>query len=103
MDDRILPGGSWWEEILEASRACELLLVVGISLKDSDVYSLVYDLSARLHDQFGAVIYVDHERIKGRNTHQVIDFHFQVDIGQFFSRLLSAMDEVCYFFNCSFS
>ncbi|KAG8719760.1 hypothetical protein FRC09_010665 [Ceratobasidium sp. 395] len=93
MDHRLLPGGEWRDQILHVARGCELLLVVGINLKHTEIYQLIYEISGIIHHRHGAVIYVDPRPIRGRNTHQVFDIHLQVDIGHVFTQLLSAIHD----------
>jgi NAD-dependent SIR2 family protein deacetylase len=79
---------------MSAASRCELLLVVGVSLKASVMFDLVYDLAAKVHEQYGAVIYVGQDSIRGRNTNHTIDFHLRVDVEDFSARVRVAMDQV---------
>ncbi|KAF8697093.1 hst3 protein, partial [Rhizoctonia solani] len=89
----LYPGGNLQAELIAAAGQCELLLVVGFSLKSTDMFDLVYDLASKIHERYGAVIYIDPEPIQGRNTKHVIDFHLQVDVEEFLARVQYAMDE----------
>ncbi|KAG8678024.1 hypothetical protein FRC09_020186, partial [Ceratobasidium sp. 395] len=93
IDDRLLGRGSWRVDVLAAAESCELLLVVGVSLKHPDIYSLIYELSGRIHDRHGAVVCIDPQPIRGRNTHQVVDFHLRLNIESVFTRLLSTIED----------
>ncbi|KAG9092257.1 hypothetical protein FRC06_000172 [Ceratobasidium sp. 370] len=92
MGDDLLPLGNLRDEVLEASGGCELLLLVGVSLKCPETFDLIYDLSAKVHERYGAVVYVDPQPIKGRNTSHCIDFHLKIDIEDFSAQTLAEMD-----------
>ncbi|KAG9125640.1 hypothetical protein FRC07_006794 [Ceratobasidium sp. 392] len=93
MASDLLPGGKLRIAILEAAKKCELLLVVSVSLKCRDTFDLISDIGACIHGGgYGAVVYVGHKPIIGRNTEN-IDFHLNVNIEEFSVRLLQAMDE----------
>ncbi|KAG8736225.1 hypothetical protein FRC10_009556, partial [Ceratobasidium sp. 414] len=82
------------DAVLEATEGCDLLLVVGVSLKSRATFQLVRDMAAAIHAQYGAVIYVDRQAIKGIKTDHCIDFHLQVDAQLCSQRIMRAMDEV---------
>ncbi|KAG9103187.1 hypothetical protein FRC06_011844 [Ceratobasidium sp. 370] len=94
MDGDLQLGGATRDAVLEAAEGCNLLLVVGVSLKSRATFQLVRDMAAAIHAQYGAVIYVDRQAIKGIKTDHCIDFHLQVDAQLCSRRILRAMDEV---------
>ncbi|CAE6434934.1 unnamed protein product [Rhizoctonia solani] len=87
------PNGDSRNDIIKIAKRCQLLLVVGLPLNSGEVYDLVRDIGSEVHQQYGAVVYVDNQPIRGRDTSQSIDFHLQVDIEEFSSRVLAAMDK----------
>ncbi|CAE7230824.1 unnamed protein product [Rhizoctonia solani] len=84
--------GDLRNEVIEDAKSCQLLLIVGLTLKSGEVYDLVRELASEVHHGYGAVIYVDNEPIRGRNTGGIVDFHLQMDIEEFSTRVLAAMD-----------
>jgi NAD-dependent SIR2 family protein deacetylase len=92
------PDGEVRNGVIKAAEACHLLLIVGLPLKSGEVYDLIRAIGSEVHQRYGAVIYVDDQPIRGRNTSQCIDFHIQVDIEEFSTRVLAAMDKVSLVF-----
>ncbi|KAG8716176.1 hypothetical protein FRC11_007969 [Ceratobasidium sp. 423] len=87
------PNGDSRNDVLKAAEHCKLLLVVGLPLNSDEVYDLMRAIGSEVHQRYGAVVYVDDQPISGRNTSQSIDFHLQVDIEEFSTRVLAAMDK----------
>ncbi|CUA75202.1 Eukaryotic translation initiation factor 3 subunit B [Rhizoctonia solani] len=84
--------GDLRSEVMKEAKSCQLLLIVGLPLKSGEVYDLMRELASEVHHSYGAVVYVDNETIRGRNTSGIIDFHLQMDIEDFSSRILVEMD-----------
>ncbi|QRV74571.1 Hydrocephalus-inducing protein [Ceratobasidium sp. AG-Ba] len=67
-------------DLLEAAKSCQLLLIVGATLKSPLLRELVQDLSDYLHQNYGAVVYIHPEELKGRNLYNCIDFHLGLHV-----------------------
>ncbi|KDN38123.1 hypothetical protein RSAG8_09719, partial [Rhizoctonia solani AG-8 WAC10335] len=80
-------------KVIQDAKSCQLLLIVGLPLKSGEVYDLMRELASEVHQRYGAVIYVDNQPIRGRNTGGSIDFHLHVGIEEFATRVLAAMDK----------
>ncbi|KAG8734196.1 hypothetical protein FRC11_009298 [Ceratobasidium sp. 423] len=89
------PNGDSRNDVIKAAERCRLLLVVGLPLNSGEIYDLMRTIGSEVHQRYGAVVYVDDQPICGRDTSQSIDFHLQVDIEEFSTRVLAAMDKVC--------
>ncbi|KAG9095517.1 hypothetical protein FRC06_009708 [Ceratobasidium sp. 370] len=94
MDGDLQPGGKTRDAVLEAAEDCDLLLVVGVSLRSRATFKLVQDVATAIHGRYGAVIYVDPQAVKGIKIDHCIDFHLKVDAQLCSQRILRAMDEV---------
>ncbi|KAG8714818.1 hypothetical protein FRC08_011407 [Ceratobasidium sp. 394] len=94
VDGPLQPGGKMRENIISAAEGCNLLLVVGVSLKSRAIFTLVRDIAAAVHGQYGAVVYIDHKAIKGLKTDHCIDIHLKVDAQKCSEHIMRAMDQV---------
>ncbi|KAG8737649.1 hypothetical protein FRC10_007972 [Ceratobasidium sp. 414] len=76
-----------------ATDSCDLLLLIGVSLKCEDTFELVDEIAEKVHRRYGGVVYIDQQPIRGRrNTNHCIDFHLQIDIQEFSELVMNAMD-----------
>ncbi|KAG8713004.1 hypothetical protein FRC08_013806 [Ceratobasidium sp. 394] len=92
MDRTLQPTGSRRKEVLKAAASCDLLLIVGVSLKCEDTYELIEEVAEVVHRRYGGVVYVDQQPIRGRNANHSIDFHLRVDVQEFSKLVMNAMD-----------
>jgi NAD-dependent SIR2 family protein deacetylase len=82
------------DRVFEAAQACDLLLIVGTSLKPDRIYSFVRSLANVVKERQGAVVLINREAVKSRKGSEFIDFHLQVDIEQCATRIIEAMAQV---------
>ncbi|KAG9093506.1 hypothetical protein FS749_014268 [Ceratobasidium sp. UAMH 11750] len=94
MDGNLQPGGKTRDAVLDAAEGCDLLLVVGVSLKSQTTFKLVRDVATAVHTRYGVVVYIDHQAVKGVKIDHCIDFHLRVDAQLCSQRIIRAMDEV---------
>ncbi|KAG9097262.1 hypothetical protein FRC06_007755 [Ceratobasidium sp. 370] len=78
--------------ILQAAAGCQLFLILGASLKEADVLELTRDIASAVHENYGAVVYVDPEPLQGRHTYGHIDLHLQSEVQQTITRVLEEMN-----------
>ncbi|KAG8690926.1 hypothetical protein FRC11_008080 [Ceratobasidium sp. 423] len=91
-------GGDIRSDVIKAAESCYLLLIVGLPPRSGEIYDLMKAIGSEVHLRYGAVIYVDDQPIIGRSTDQCIDFHLQVSIEEFSTRVLAALDKVSHVF-----
>lgn len=92
--DYDLQAGKQLSKLLDAADNCDLLLVVGTSLKSEAFGSLVRDVARRVHSGEGVVVYIDRESLNARKWAHHVDFHLRLDIEQCAGLILECMDEV---------
>ncbi|KAG9124105.1 hypothetical protein FRC07_012823 [Ceratobasidium sp. 392] len=90
-DDMLVGKGK--EVLIRAAEECQLLLMVGISLKSQRLRELTQDLGDAIHANSGAVLYANPEPLKGRNLFDHIDFHVPLDPDQLIGCVLEQMDK----------
>jgi NAD-dependent SIR2 family protein deacetylase len=81
---------------MDIAKECDLLLIVGVSLRRVALNALVYDIACTVRGRRGAVIYVDPRENVGRNIESYIDFHFKVSSEEFAQRIMGVMNKVSY-------
>ncbi|KAG8715073.1 hypothetical protein FRC08_011025 [Ceratobasidium sp. 394] len=79
--------------MMRAAEQCQLLLIVGTSLKSQRLRELTQDLADVIHARSGAVVYVYQERLKGRNLFNHIDFHLGLDTATMASHVLGQLEQ----------
>ncbi|KAF8595563.1 hypothetical protein BDV93DRAFT_514897 [Ceratobasidium sp. AG-I] len=72
---------------------CRLLIVAGVSLRCNDTFDLVYELGCKIKELGGAVVYIDSQPIRGRNTEHCFDFHLRMDVDAAAAWILQRIDE----------
>lgn len=83
------------QELTKAAETCQLLLIIGISLKDSDILDLTRELGEIVRSNYGGVVYVNPRPLRGgQSTHDHIDFHLLVEPEVVVDGILSVLDEV---------
>ncbi|KAG8739123.1 hypothetical protein FRC10_006121 [Ceratobasidium sp. 414] len=75
----------------KAAESCQLLLIVGAPPKSSELLQLTRDLSAAVHEKYGAVVYIDAEPLQGRHIYDHIDLHLQLDVQEAVSHVMDKM------------
>ena len=81
---------------MDAAQECDLLLIVGVSLRHVALNALVYDIACTIRGRRGAVIYVDPRENVGRNIESYVDFRFKVSSEEFAQRVMGVMSKVIY-------
>ncbi|EUC59167.1 hypothetical protein RSOL_299290, partial [Rhizoctonia solani AG-3 Rhs1AP] len=83
------------QAVKEAAGKCQLLLIIGISLKDPDILDLTRELGEVIRSNYGGVVYCDSRALRGgQSTHDHIDFHLRVEPEVVIEGMLSALDKV---------
>lgn len=80
--------------MLEEADQAELCIVTGVPLQCDSMFDLVCELASRVRERSGAVLYIDQQRIKGRNMENFIDMHLQADIEICAARIMQKMEEI---------
>ncbi|CUA72954.1 alpha-mannosidase [Rhizoctonia solani] len=82
------------EALKAAAETCQLLLIIGTSLKDVDILDLTRELGEIIHSKYGAVVYVNSRSLRGgRSTYDHIDFHLLAEPEVVVDGILFALDE----------
>ncbi|KAG8722665.1 hypothetical protein FRC08_014410 [Ceratobasidium sp. 394] len=87
-----LVAGDGRARLVEAAAECQLLLIVGTSLKLDGLLDLTRELAEQIHLRYGAVVYIHPEPLKGRHTYTHIDFHLASDVLGVVGRITDAMN-----------
>ncbi|KAG9098611.1 hypothetical protein FS749_003391, partial [Ceratobasidium sp. UAMH 11750] len=78
-------------DLQHAAVSCQLLLIVGAPPKSSELLQLARDLSAAVHENYGAVVCIDPDAPQGRHIHDHIDLHLQLDVQEAVNRIMEKM------------
>ncbi|EUC54501.1 hypothetical protein RSOL_052980, partial [Rhizoctonia solani AG-3 Rhs1AP] len=82
------------QEMKKTAEACQLLLIIGLSLKDTDILDLTRELGEVIRSKYGGVVYVNPLPLRGgQSTHDHIDFHLKVEPGVVVDGILSFLGE----------
>ncbi|CAE6494119.1 unnamed protein product [Rhizoctonia solani] len=78
----------------EAAGKCQLLLILGISLKDPEILDLTRELGEVIRSNYGGVVYVSPQALRGgQSTYDHIDFHLKVEPEVAIDGISSALDK----------
>jgi thiamine pyrophosphate-dependent acetolactate synthase large subunit-like protein len=89
--------GKGRQALLAAAQDCQLLLIIGVSLKNKEIRDLSYDLGQVVREQYGGVVYIHPEPIQAsHNTQDFIDFHLRTDALPVIDEIMQAMDRVSF-------
>ncbi|KAG8737869.1 hypothetical protein FRC10_007578 [Ceratobasidium sp. 414] len=80
--------------LLHDAEDCDTLLIVGTTLRN-DIGQLVKDLALRIHENEGAVVYIDQADTSSKSLtacRQHIDYHLMLDVQECSHAILHAMD-----------
>jgi NAD-dependent SIR2 family protein deacetylase len=106
LDEKIsddLAIGEESDRVFQASQGCDLLLIVGTSLRPDGIYSFVRSLAKVVKEGQGAIVLVNREAVKSRKGSEFIDFHLQVDIEECATRMIEEMGQVRISFSGPFA
>ncbi|CAE6540621.1 unnamed protein product [Rhizoctonia solani] len=82
------------EGLKAAAETCQLLLIIGTSLKDPDILDLTRELGEIIHSKYGAVVYVNSRSLRGgQSTYDHIDFHLLAEPEVVVDGILFALDQ----------
>ncbi|KDN35631.1 hypothetical protein RSAG8_11426, partial [Rhizoctonia solani AG-8 WAC10335] len=77
-----------------AAGKCQLLLILGISLKDPEILDLTRELGEVIRSNYGGVVYVSPQALRGgQSTYDHIDFHLKVEPEVAIDGISSALDK----------
>ncbi|KAG8721437.1 hypothetical protein FRC08_012999 [Ceratobasidium sp. 394] len=81
-------------QLLHDAEDCDTLLIAGTTLRN-DIVQLVKDLAEKIHENEGAVVYIDQADTSSKSLtacRQLIDYHLMMDVQECALAILQAMD-----------
>jgi NAD-dependent SIR2 family protein deacetylase len=86
--------GELYDLLIQVVKECDLLLIVGTSMRTNATSSLVQDLAGTIHQYDGVVVYIDIAELKPGRFKGYVDFHLKMDVHQCAIAVMEAMDKV---------
>jgi NAD-dependent SIR2 family protein deacetylase len=87
--------------LVSAAEDCDVLVVVGSSLKNELFCKLVCEVASKVHSIGGAVVYINGESLNEHRWGHHINFHLQGDIELFAGAILESMHKVGFLSSCN--